>query len=185
MFAVNLRFAMKINRLTGVFRSWQWRAAGAAALLAAALLGGPHSHGLASKRFDIVLVALAAGFHAFLYGALALWFGGSLRPGREPVVTMLARRVEPCVTPALVRYTRGVTWLWTGFFVGQLLLSALLLGLAPLAVWSFFVTVLDLPLVVLTFAGEYAVRRRMLRHQRLASLAETVLAFGRAGFARR
>lgn len=125
------------------------------------------------------LVAVAGLSHAALYLGLALLFGGSLRPGREALVSRLARRVEPCPTPALLAYTRGVTWLWAGFGVAQLTGSALLLAAAPLAVWSGFVNLLDAPLVGLTFAAEYAVRRWRFRHARLASLADTVRAFAR------
>jgi uncharacterized membrane protein len=125
------------------------------------------------------LVIAAALSHGALYLGVCLLFGLSLRSGREALVSRLARRVESCPTPALMAYTRGVTWLWAGFGAAQLVASALLLATAPLPVWSAFVNVLDAPLVGLVFAAEYAVRRWRFRHTRLASLAETVRAFAR------
>lgn len=129
------------------------------------------------------LIAVAAVSHGALYLGLGLLFGLSLLPGQEPLVSRLARRVEPEPTPALLAYTRGVTLLWAGFCTAQLAVSALLLAAAPLAVWSLFVNVLDGPLIALTFAAEYAVRRWRFRHARLASLADTVRAFRRRGAA--
>ena len=125
------------------------------------------------------LVAATALSHGALYLGITLLFGLSLLPRREALVSRLARRVEPCVTPALLAYTRGVTWLWTGFGVAQLAGSAVLLAAAPLPVWSGFVNLLDAPLVGLTFAAEYGVRRWRFRGTRLASLADTARAFGR------
>lgn len=125
------------------------------------------------------LVAVAALSHGVIYLGLGLLFGLSLRPGQEALVSRLARRVEPNPTPAVMAYARGVTWLWTGFCAAQLAVSALLLATAPLPVWSIFVNVLGGPLIGLTFAAEYAVRRWRFRHMRMASLAETVRAFRR------
>jgi uncharacterized membrane protein len=125
------------------------------------------------------LMVAAALSHGALYLSVLLLFGLSLRPGREALVSRLARRVEPCPIPVLIAYARGVTWLWAGFGAAQLAVSALLLAVAPLPVWSAFVNVLDAPLVGLVFASEYAVRRWRFRHLRLATLAETVRAFAR------
>ena len=55
-------------------------------------------------------------------------------------------------------YTRSVAIYWTAFFWGQCILSGILALTAPREAWSFFVLILDLPLVVLMFAAEYAVR---------------------------
>ena len=124
-----------------------------------------------------ILVLTTALSHGAIYGGLGLLFGLSLRPGREALVSRLARRVEPCPTPALLAYTRGVTWLWSLFCVAQLAISALLLAVAPLGAWSIFVNLLDAPLVGITFLAEYAVRRWRFRDVRMASLVETVRAF--------
>jgi uncharacterized membrane protein len=49
------------------------------------------------------------------------------------------------------------------FFLAQVAMSALLAAFAPIAVWSFFVNLLSLPLVVLTFVAEYGYR--CVRHR--------------------
>jgi uncharacterized membrane protein len=125
------------------------------------------------------LIVVAALSHGAIYLGVGLLFGLSLRPGQEALVSRLARRLESCPTGALMAYTRGVTWLWTGFSAAQIAISALLLATAPLPVWSVFVNVLSLPLVALTFAAEYAVRRWRFRHMPMASLATTLAAFSR------
>ena len=125
------------------------------------------------------LPGVAALSHGVIYLGVGLLFGLSLRPGQEALVSRLARRVEPDPTPAVLAYARGVTWLWTGFCAAQIAVSALLLATAPLPVWSIFVNVLGGPLIGLTFAAEYALRRWRFRHMRMASLAETVRAFRR------
>jgi uncharacterized membrane protein len=152
--------------------------AGRTRLLAAAAAAGVFLVIAAAAGRSSLIVA-AALWHGAIYLGLGLLFGLSLRPGQEALVSRLARRVEPCPTPALLAYARGVTWLWAGFCAAQLAVSALLLAVAPLTVWSDFVNVLGAPLVGLTFAAEYAVRRWRFRHLRLASLAGTVRAFGR------
>lgn len=150
-------------------------------LLGLLLLHGLFLHGVGAVR--LVLIPVSAISHAVLYGGLLPLFGASLRPGREALVSRWARRVEPCPTPALLAYTRGVTWLWAGFAATQLAGSVLLLALAPLALWSLFVNVLDLPLVVLVFGLEYACRRWRFRDARLATWRETARAFARRGAA--
>jgi uncharacterized membrane protein len=126
-------------------------------------------------------VAVTALSHGALYGGLGLLFGLSLRPGRLALVSRLALCVEPCPTPRLMSYTRGVTRLWFGFCAGQLFLSGCLLAAAPLPVWSMFVNMLDLPLAALTFIAEYRVRRWRFRDVPTASLMDTVRAFARRG----
>ncbi len=58
-----------------------------------------------------------------------------------------------------------MTKAWCIFFAGQIAMSATLFLFAPHAVWSLFVNVLDAPMVLLMFIGEYAVRRVRLRHR--------------------
>jgi uncharacterized membrane protein len=92
---------------------------------------------------------------------LLLWFfGRTLAPGREPLVTAIARLVRGRLDPAVERYTRQVTWAWCGFFASNAAVSVALAAFAPLAAWSLYTNVLGAPLVVLMFAAEYAHRRR-------------------------
>ena len=102
--------------------------------------------------------------HAILYSSLLLLFGQTLQPGRRPLVTTLAIRMQDTMTPAMIAYTRSVTVAWCCFFGGQLVMSGLLLAWAPHAIWSLYVNVLDGLLVALMFVGEYGVRRLRFRN---------------------
>jgi hypothetical protein len=109
------------------------------------------------------VVTVAALAHWAIYSALLLTFGATLWPGREPLISMMTRQMHGTLSDELATYTRRVTIAWCGFFAAQLTMSIMLFCFAPLAVWSFFVNMLDLPLVALMFAAEYQVRLRCLR----------------------
>jgi uncharacterized membrane protein len=89
-----------------------------------------------------------------------LWiFAGSLRHGREALISRVARHLEGNeLSPAVARYTRNVTIAWCVFFAAQMITSALLFTLAPLAVWSLFINVLNAPSIALMFGAEYLIR---------------------------
>lgn len=119
-------------------------------------------------------LAVAGICHAAAYGGLLAWFAASLRPGREPVVTRFARRMRRTMPDRVVRYTRNVTWAWCVFFAAELALSAGLLAEAPLASWSSFVNLANLPAVAAMMLGEFAVRFMLFRHEPRTSLAATL-----------
>lgn len=120
---------------------------------------------------------LAAAYgipHAAIYLSLFWLFARTLKPGREPLVTTFARRVHGTLPPEMAAYTRRVTLAWCVFFIAQPLVSAALLAGTTLAAWSFFINMLNLPLLLLMFAGEYAYR--IVRHRRFphASIFQSV-----------
>ena len=127
-------------------------------------------------------LAVTGGCHAVAYSTLLTWFGASLRPGHEPVVTSLARRVRRATPAKVLRYTRQVTVAWCVFFALQLALSAILLLVAPVAVWAAFVTLLNLPLVIAMGLAEFGYRMILFRHERHTSLIDTISALRRARF---
>ena len=96
--------------------------------------------------------------HAGMYALLCIAFGRTLPAGQTPMISRFARIVHGQLSPALVSYTRSVTVAWTCYFGGVAALSLLLFWLAPVQVWSVFANLLGVPLLVLMFAGEYAVR---------------------------
>jgi uncharacterized membrane protein len=108
------------------------------------------------------LGASPALFYPFPYVsvyAFLLWlFARTLRPGRQPLITRLATHVHGELPVPIARYTRRVTWAWCLFFAAMALTSMLLFLFAPMAVWSVFNNVLNLPLVVAMYLGEYAWR---------------------------
>jgi uncharacterized membrane protein len=114
---------------------------------------------LLSRQIDGGPLVAAAVPHAMAYLALLALFLASLRPGHEPVVTILARRSRGFLPPEIMRYTRRVTWLWCGFFLAQVVASLLLMWFAPWTVWSWFINLCNLPLVFVMICGEYAYRQ--------------------------
>lgn len=94
-----------------------------------------------------------------IYLVLLWTFARTLRPGREPLITRLATHVHGEIPAEITRYTRRVTWAWCVFFAAMTLISTLLFKFAPLAVWSVFNSLLNLPLIVAMYLGEYAWRR--------------------------
>lgn len=125
------------------------------------LAAGAVTYLLASH--DVWGLAAAYGIpHAAIYLALLWLFGHTLLTGEEPLITRLARRVHGMLQPDLEAYTRWLTGVWCMFFAIQLVISALLFEFASPAWWSFFVNLLNFPLLALMFVGEYGYR--VLRH---------------------
>jgi hypothetical protein len=116
-------------------------------------------------------VTVSALTHWSIYTGLLLTFALTLRPGRVALITGMARRLHGSLAPELATYTRIVTIAWCCFFAAQLLTSVTLFFFAPLPVWSFFVNILDIPLVVAMFAAEYLVRLRCLQNPPRHSIA--------------
>ena len=88
-----------------------------------------------------------------------LWlFGRTLLPGREPLISQISRRINGELMPKVVAYTRHVTIAWCIFFTLQVVFRCCLYIFAPLAAWSFFINVLNLPLLLLMFVGEKTYR---------------------------
>ena len=127
-----------------------WPVATAAAALSAMWLG---LDGRAA------MLATAGASHAVFFAMLGIGLAVSLRPGRVDPITSLARRLDPHWRPDMESYTRTVALAWTLFLLVQCAISGILLLTAPREVWSFFVLVLDLPLVALMFVAEYVARR--------------------------
>ena len=74
----------------------------------------------------------------------------------------------------------SVTWAWTLYFGGVAGLSLLLFWWAPLPVWSAFAYLLGVPLLVLMFLVEYAVRCRVLPPAERTGLLVAIRAYRQA-----
>jgi uncharacterized membrane protein len=153
-------------------RRWRWVRFGLAPALA--LLGW-----LVWRAPDDVLKLQSGLSHSAIYLGLLILFGRSLRPGRQPLITALAARIASPLSPRRQAYTRRVTQAWCLFCLCQLATSATLCAFAPAETWSLFVNVLDLPLLCLMFAGEYALRCWLFRGEPHASLSDGIRAFAR------
>jgi uncharacterized membrane protein len=100
--------------------------------------------------------------HATMQLMLMAMFGHTLFGGREPLCTYFSRLVHGSITPRHEIYARKVTVAWSVFFALIAVVSTLLFFLTPLPVWSFFANFVNMPLVLLMFAGEFVVRKRAL-----------------------
>jgi uncharacterized membrane protein len=88
-----------------------------------------------------------------------LWlFGRTLLRGKEPLISQISRHINGELRPEVADYTRHVTIAWCLFFGLQVITSLLLYVFAPIAAWSFFINVLNLPLLILMFVAEKAYR---------------------------
>lgn len=126
--------------------------------------------------------------HAGVYALLCVAFGRTLQGGQTPMISRFARIVHGELSPSLIRYTRSATWAWAFYFGGIAGLSLLLFWLAPVPLWSAFANLLGIPLLVLMFAGEYAVRCYVLPAAERAGPLEAIRAYRQAsaeGAARR
>lgn len=112
-----------------------------------------------------------------IYLGLLWFFGRTLLRGREALITRFARHIHGSLSDEHAKYSRGVTWAWSIFFASMACVSLLLFVFAPLSAWSLFANVLNLPLVVAMFLGEYAFR--ILRYPDFshASIRSMIMAF--------
>jgi len=105
--------------------------------------------------------------------ALAALFGKTLFGPGDPLITQFARIVNNGVLSGRqLRYTRQATLAWTGFFIANATLSALLYALTPHAVWSFYASLLTAPLIGLMFVAEHLWRMHALPPEERPSIAD-------------
>jgi len=117
--------------------------------------------------------------HAAAYLFMLWLFGRTLLPGREAIITRLARHTRGTLPPAMERYTRNLTFAWCVFFAAQLAGSGLLLRYGSIESWSLFINVLSFPLVALMFAGDYLYRVIRYRDSPQSSIAKAVQAYAK------
>lgn len=115
--------------------------------------------------------------HAGVHLALAAWFGGTLRAGAQPLVSMLAQRVHGSLTPAMAAYTRQVTLAWTLYFLAMTAASLVLFFAGDFRHWSLLANLLTPVFTVAMFVGEYLVRYRLHPEFERVSLHKAVQAW--------
>jgi uncharacterized membrane protein len=172
--------AVAIAPLMALAGLMAWRSPHRPAMLLLWLAGCAVLYGLSGwlvQNHNWVFLLQHAGMHTLL----GLAFGRTLRAGQVPMVSRFAAIVHGRLSPALARYTRNVTWAWTLYFSAMALLSLLLFWLAPVAVWSVFANLLNLPLLVLMFAAEYVARLCLLAPSDRAGPLEAIRAYRQAG----
>ena len=103
--------------------------------------------------------AIIFGLPHLVTNLFLLWFfARTLKNGREPLITSIARRVHGSLKAELEIYTRRVTYAWSLFFLLQIIVSIGLYIFASVAVWSMFINILNTPLILLMFICEYSYR---------------------------
>lgn len=115
--------------------------------------------------------------HAAINLFLLWFFARTLRPGTEALITRLAHRVHGELPPVMVTYTRRLTLAWCIFFAAQVVVSALLFAFVSVDAWSFFINVLNVPLVAVMFVAEYCYKVVRYRDYPHASIATAWRAF--------
>jgi uncharacterized membrane protein len=123
-----------------------------------------------AQNFSIVYLVQQAGF----YSLMGFTFARTLREGAIPLCTQLADKVHGPLSTLELRYTRRVTLAWALFFLLNLVATFFLFEFAALRVWSLFANFISLPLILLMFVAEYAVRRRVLPQVQRSGLMATL-----------
>jgi uncharacterized membrane protein len=183
-FAIVERFSPALGALLSlvpatVFLLWLARRsrhrALVAAALAAAAIAAWASWGSLERYFPSVFFVEHAGANL----VLAIVFGRTLAPGREPLCTRFARLLHGTLPPEVAAYTRRITLAWALFFATLAALSAALYFGGFLTAWSMLATMLSPLLVGLMFVVEYAVRLRALPRWQRVGILGGIRAFSR------
>ena len=119
-------------------------------------------------------------------GALAWWFGRSLRAPREGLITRIVAALDGCTPQQLpadvYRYSRKLTAIWAWLLGGLALANTVLALIAvpggvlarlghtpPIAIgqdqWSLFANLLNYGIVGGFFVGEYLFRKRLFQNR--------------------
>lgn len=133
-----------------------------------------------ARVFGLVILAVSLPMVAYKFGyfiyliyilppliyLLLFWvFARTLRAGEEPLITRISKIERGGSIPAdLLGYTRGLTELWSAFFILMALSSFFLAIFAPLPIWSFFSNILSYVLTAAFFIVEYAIRKWRFPH---------------------
>ena len=151
---------------------WRWSGALIAVSCAATAHGccAPPGRCCACKFFH--RLPGAAGWILLAHGILPL--RAHCARAMSPLCTQLADKVHGPLSALELRYTRNVTIAWAVFFLLNLAATFLLFEFAPLRVWSLFANFISLPLILLMFVAEYAVRRRVLPQVQRSGLIATL-----------
>jgi uncharacterized membrane protein len=105
---------------------------------------------------------------ALILGWLAYFFGRTLRRGHVPLIERIARVRDPELPPALCRYTRRLTAVWSIYFVAAGLLS---IGVRLPFWWTGALVWLG---AISLFVGEHRLRPRLFPGRSFPNLMQQV-----------
>jgi uncharacterized membrane protein len=107
---------------------------------------------------------------------LAWFFGRTLAPGREALITRFAKMQHADTPPEIEVYTRRLTFVWTLFFLTMAAVSGGLAAVGAHAVWAWFTAVGNYLCVAALFAMEYLWRRwRYPREDHVGPLQQVLM----------
>lgn len=92
-------------------------------------------------------------------------FGFSLRYPPS-VVERIARRQDPALSAAGVRYAHRVTQAWCAFFVANGAAAGYTAFFSSREVWAWYNGAIAYGLIALMFSGEWLIRRRFLQQEK-------------------
>ena len=149
------------------------------------LLGGVATLGLVAllwlgwKGGGVSPASLYVAQHVAIHAALATVFALTLLPGREALITALARRVHGQLTPDMASYSRKVTIAWAVYFVAMAAISVVLFTFASFELWAAFANFGTPVSMALLFIGEHVLRYRLHPEFERATLAAAMRAYSR------
>lgn len=143
-----VRYRRNAMRLVSGFSLWQWLAIALPPVLGLAVI---------ATNSETLLRLYPASISA---GMLILFGATLLRP--PTMVERFARLSEPDLSPMAVRYTRHVTEIWCLFFVFNGSIAVYTALAASREAWALYNGFIAYLLMGTLFAGERAVRRRVL-----------------------
>jgi len=106
----------------------------------------------------------------FAFAFMSWFFGRTLAPGAQPLITRIARRQHADMPPEVERFTHALTLLWTLCFALLFLIAAALAFLLPVETWPRWVQALGYALPGALFLGEYFYRHKRFPERRHAPL---------------
>jgi uncharacterized membrane protein len=183
-YAVYSHFAATTGRADFAWIAWLCLAA-APALGLPWKAGVPLAAALLAPLYWVPIEGLLRVPPVVIYPALAAWFGKTLLPGEEPLISWFASLERGELEPELARYTRRLTAVWCAFFAAMAVLSAALALLADAETWSLYTNGVNYALMALLFVGEYVYRRVRYSHYRHASFPRMMRMLFTAGRGRR
>jgi uncharacterized membrane protein len=143
-----VRYRRNTLRLMADLSSWQWLALALPPLLGLAVI---------ATNSETVLRLYPASISA----SMLLLFGATLlRP--PTMVERFARLSHPELPPAAVRYTRQVTVVWCLFFAFNAAVAVYTAFAGSREAWALYNGFISYILMGILFAGERAVRRRVM-----------------------
>ena len=180
--ASNWNAVVVIGPMLALLALYAWqrgrRVLAGAVLLALAALGlqGWRGGGVAPATLYVAQ-------HVVIHAALAVLFALTLRPGHEPLVTALARRVHGHLGPGMAAYSRKVTIVWALYFVVMGTVSIALYAFAPFDAWAVFANLATPAAMALLFVAEFLVRYWLHPEFERATFGAAISAYSRRGSA--